>query len=311
MLSSVAERLYWLGRYVERAENTARLLNVYSTTLFDLPRGTHIGWQTLVDIIGGNEYFEENQLKSDERTVLRFLLADEKHPMSILSSLKMARENARTSREVLPAEAWEQINDLYLFAKEKAASGVNRGPRHDLLQDIIERCQQIVGLLAGTMSHDNAYHFISLARILERADMTTRIVDVGSVNLITSFNADQVKPYTNLLWMNVLFSLGAYQSYRQHVRNRVKGEDVVTYLLKDENFPRSVTYCLGRANDYVQQLPQNKKVARLVAGAQRMIKQGDIRELLANGLLEFIDDLQLSIASVHDQVSATWFLTDS
>lgn len=149
MLSRVAERIYWLGRYLERAENTARLINVYSTLLLDLPRGSKIGWQTLVEIAGCKEEYDEKHKSTEERDVIRFLLADSKNSAAILNSLEMARENARTTREIIPAEAWEQINNLYLFARDNASSGIARGPRHALLKNIISQCQQIAGLLIG------------------------------------------------------------------------------------------------------------------------------------------------------------------
>ncbi|MEX2131005.1 MAG: alpha-E domain-containing protein, partial [Pseudohongiellaceae bacterium] len=235
MLSRVAERVYWMARYLERAENTARLLNVYSTLLLDLPRGTKVGWHTLVEITGTQAKFDETQKTADERSVVKFLLADH-NGLSILSVLSMARENARTTREIIPAEAFEQVNNLYLYIKENALKGVSRGPRHELLQEIIENCQQITGLLAGTMSHNTAYRFIRIGRNLERADMSTRIVDVGSSNLLPGVplagetDKPRNEPYENILWMSVLRSISAYQMYRQHVRDRVNAEDVVMYL---------------------------------------------------------------------------------
>ena len=161
MLSRVAERVYWMARYLERAENTARLISVYSNLLLDLPRGTKVGWHSLIDISGAQDEFAATHRVQDERTVVRFLLA-EQNEISILSILSMARENARTTREVIPAEAFEQINNLYLFAKENAANGISRGPRNALLEEIIVSCQQLTGLLAGTLSHNHVHKFIRI-----------------------------------------------------------------------------------------------------------------------------------------------------
>lgn len=180
MLSRVAERVYWQARYLERAENTARLLNVFSTLLLDLPPRTKLGWHSLVEITGTDEEFDGRYKQALERNVVRFLLCDS-NGHSILDMLALTRENARTTREIMPMEAFEKINDLYFFAKENVAKGIARGARHELLEEIISGCQQISGLMAGSMSRGEAYSFVRLGRSLERADMTTRIVDGKSV----------------------------------------------------------------------------------------------------------------------------------
>jgi uncharacterized alpha-E superfamily protein len=313
MLSRVAERIYWLGRYLERAENTARLLNVYSTLLLDLPRGSKIGWQTLVEIAGCKEEYDEKHKSTDERDVIRFLLADSKKSASILNSLEMARENARTTREIIPAEAWEQINNLYLFTRDNASNGIARGPRHALLKDIISQCQQITGLLEGAMSHNSGYNFIRIARSLERADMTTRIVDVGSVILLPELadrsRAEEIpEPYENTIWMSVLRSLSADQMYRQHVQDRVNGEDVVTFLLQDAYFPRSVAHCLTKLENCLQALPGNKAALKEVAETKAHILDADIEVLVVEGLLEYIDELQINFADIHTCIAKAWFL---
>jgi uncharacterized alpha-E superfamily protein len=123
MLSRVAENIYWLARYVERAENTARIVTVNANLLLDLPKGIAPGWRPLIDITGANALFEEHYKDYGERQVVRFLLGDERYPGSILSALGAARENCRTIRDVVPREAWEQINELYLFAREELAKG--------------------------------------------------------------------------------------------------------------------------------------------------------------------------------------------
>ncbi|MDO8262877.1 MAG: alpha-E domain-containing protein [Gallionella sp.] len=310
MLSRVAERVYWLGRYLERAENTARLLTVYSTLLLDLPRGARIGWHTLVEITGSHPEFHEHHQVTDERSVIHFLLADPKNSSSILNSLSMARENARTTREIIPSEAWEQINNLYLFARDNVGKSAGRGPRLQLLQQIISYCQLITGLLSGAMSHNSGYNFIRIARSLERADMTTRIVDVGSVTLLPGLTAAEhvPEPYENTVWMSVLRSLSAYQMYRQHVLDRVNGEDVVTFLLQDAQFPRSVVHSLTKLESCLQSLPNNAETLQQLEVTRTLASEANIPELLQKGLLEYIDQLQVEIARVHACIASTWFL---
>jgi len=314
MLSRVAERVYWLGRYMERLENTARLINVNTNLLLDLPRGAQIGWLSLIDITGVTEQFKEKDSTGDEQSIIRFLIADLQNHCSILNSLKYARENARTAREIIPTESWELINDLYLYAKENASKSISRAGRNRFLMYTIKHAQQLTGMLAGTMSHSSAYNFIRLGRNLERADMTTRIVDVGTVNLITNLmnrkaQADSVEPFINILWMSVLQSLSAYQMYRQNVLDRVNGEDVVEFLLKDPLFPRSVANCYKQLLGCFEKLPGAEEAMRALAAASRHIDNANIPELLGKETLhDFIDAIQLNIANINTEITTSWFL---
>jgi len=312
MLSSVAERVYWLGRYMERVENSARLMDVYSSMLFDLPGNADIGWSILLDITGSQENFGEKQSPVNEMSVMKFLISDSKNHSSVVSCMKMLRENARTTREVIPSEAWEQINDLYLHTKSAISISMGRQARRDVFDVIISDCQRLSGLLSGCMSHNTAYTFIQLGRCIERADMTTRIVDVGSISLLPAFkqfrkDEEYLEPFENVVWMNILRCLSGYQAYRQHINNRVKGAEVVRFLLQDDEFPKAVIYCLSALNKHLEQLPNNDEVQRAVLRVKRITSEARVDELLERGLLDFIDELQISIADIHAELSKTWF----
>ena len=229
MLSRVASNVYWLGRYLERAENTARIMNVNSNLLLDLPKSIRLGWEPILDIITTSELFYETYKQADEASVARFIIADKNNPGSILNSLHFARENARTIREIIPREAWEQINSMYLLAKESQANSLNRRHRYAYLNKIILMNQSITGILAGTMNHDEGYDFLRLGRNLERADMTTRIIDVRSASLLPDVE-DRQAPFENIQWMSVLKSLTGYQMYRREMRLRIKRQDVLQFL---------------------------------------------------------------------------------
>ncbi len=164
MLSRSAERLYWLARYLERTENIARLVNVHMNLLMDLPKGVEMGWQQLIMINASQEEFSQKYSLANERNITRFLLADYTFSGSLISSLSAARENIRTSRELLPDEAWEQVNEMYLFAKNNLETVVNRRQRVLFLKEIIRSCQRFTGLLSGYMSHNHPYRFIRLGR---------------------------------------------------------------------------------------------------------------------------------------------------
>lgn len=306
MLSRVAERLYWTARYLERAENTSRLVRVFSNLMLDLPRGVGVNWRQLVDISGAPEQFDSSYRSSGERNVIKFMLSDTDNPGSLMTCLSMARENMRTTRDLVPSEGWEHVNELYLFAKKKLAGKNLSRDRYELLSDIVMRCQQITGLLAGTMSHGAAYQFVRVGRNLERADMTTRLIDVGSAIIIAP-GVEQER-LENRLWTYVLRSLSAHQMYRQYVRRRVLPNQVLAFLLQDTDFPRAVAHTLGEiASCFNNGLPHNDEPLRAVLRLQRLIAEADINELHAEGLHDFIDNLQLELGKLHQLISASWF----
>lgn len=312
LLSRVAERVYWQARYLERAENTARLLSVYSALLMDLPPRTKLGWESLIQITGNDRDFNQRFKQAQERNVMRYLLSD-RSGVSIVDTLAAVRENARTTREIMPTEAFELINEMYLTVRDNAEKGVDRGKRHEMLEGIVTDCQQIWGLLAGTMSRDETYSFIRLGRSLERSDMTTRIVDVGSSNLLPELedqerDSESREPYENILWMNVLRSQSGFQMYRQHVRERVKAEEVVRFLLQNEEFPRATAHTLTTITKVLTKLPKNSKVKWQVNKVRKMVREADVDRLLRRGLLRHLDTVQKEIAKVHFKIAETWFL---
>lgn len=306
MLSRVAERLYWTARYLERAENTARLVRVFSYMMLDLPNGVGINWRQLVDISGAPALFDKNYRTCGERNVIKFMLCDPDNPGSLFSSLSAARENVRTTRDLIPSEGWEHVNELYLYAKKKLAGKTVIKDRYEFLSEVVMRCQQITGLLAGTMSNGAPYQFVRMGRNLERADMTTRLIDVGSATIIAP-GVEQER-LENRLWTYVLKSLSAHQMYRQSVRRRVSPDHVLTFLLQDMNFPRTVAHTLGEVVAcFENDLPRNDEPLRAALRLQRHIAEANAEKLRAEGLHEFIDQLQLELGSLHQLIAGTWF----
>jgi len=309
MLSRVAERLYWMARYLERAENIARLVKVYSYMMLDLPRGVGLNWHQLVDISGAHEYFDRNYRTSGERNVIKFMLCDPDNQGSLITCLTQARENIRTTRDMVPSEGWEHVNELYLFAKKKLTGKKLPADRYEFLSEIVMRCQQVTGLLAGTMSNGAAYQFVRVGRNLERADMTTRMIDVGSATLIAP--GVELQRLENRLWTYVLRSLSAHQMYRQYIRRRVEPERVLAFLLQDTEFPRTVAHTLGEITACLEgRLPHNEEPLRAVLRLQRLVAEADVGKLHAEGLHEFIDQLQLELGNLHQAIAATWFSLD-
>jgi len=306
MLSRVAENIYWMARYIERVENTARIINVNTNLLLDLPRDTPFGWEPLLFITSREDTFYEGNQTPDEISVIKFMIGDRGNPGSILSSLSYAREDLRTTRDVVPREAWEQVNDLYLYVQNHLEMGISRRGRYEFLKRIILSTQQITGLLAGTMSHTYAYDFVRLGRNLERADMTTRILDVRSANLLLR-QGEELTPFDNIQWMSVLKSLSAYQMYRQQVRLRVRGPDVLKFLLQDPLFPRTVCHCLGELEGCLRKLPRNSAPLESVSRLKQQVNAAKISELAYEGLHQFIDQLQIGLGDIHEQITATYF----
>lgn len=305
MLSRVAEHLYWMTRYLERAENTARLINATTQVVLDLPRGASFGWDVLLKVAGLDGVFHEAHTKHDEASIMRFLVSDEKNPGSIISCIRSARENCRTLREVMPRLAWERINALYLFVNSRAAQAVERSHRYGILEEMIERRQSVIGLLTDCMSHDVAYQFIKLGRYIERADMTTRIVDIHAAVLVPRQQVPE-DPAIGLLWMGVLKSLHAYQMYRRHVSVHVRSADVVNYLLKDPHFPRTVRRCLDEVENCLAVLPHNMHPLKLLRVAQRRLDAMRVDSLTPSLRHEYLDAVQTDIAAIHQAIAAEY-----
>ena len=306
MLSRVAERIYWMARYLERAENTARMINVNANLLLDLPKKVTLGWQPLIDITGAKSQYNELYTEINERNAIRFMMADLRYPGSIMSSLSAARENGRTIRDTIPREAWEYVNHLYLNTKNQLPQGLSRRNRYDLLGSVVSGTQRITGLLAGTMTHNVGYDFLRIGRNLERADMTSRIIDVRSANLLPEESED-LMPYETIQWMSVLQSLSAYQNYRQHVQTRVQRGEVLRYLLQDTDFPRAFNHCLHEVKSSLQNLPRHMGPLRHLNQIIRNVKNADFDKISKKSLHRYLDDLQLQLAKFHQQINHTYF----
>ena len=307
MLSRVAETVYWLGRYMERAENTARIVSVNANLLMDLPKGMAPGWQPLITITGSEALFEKRYAGYEERQVVRFLLGDTENPGSLIACLGMARENARTVRDILPREAWEAINELYLFARDNLQSGLSKRGRYAYLKGTFGAVYAIAGMLDRTMNHDVGYDFMRIGRDLERSDMTTRIVDVRSASLLPEETARR-RPFENIQWVSVLKSLSAYQMYRRSMQVRVRRADVLRFLLLNDVFPRSVYRCVAVVEGCMTRLPHNEPPLRALGRLKRWLQGTDVGALEQVDLHEFIDQIQLGLGAVHDETATRYFL---
>jgi uncharacterized alpha-E superfamily protein len=309
MLSRVAERVYWLGRFMERTENTARLILVRHNAVLDLPKEVQPSWDLLLQVLGAEAAFAKLPGAATEKNIISFVFGERENPSSIISSLAGARENMRTTREILPSETWERVNSLYLSVARRSNKDLPRGMRHSVLNNIVQSCQQVTGLLAGSMNQDAAYQFVRLGRNLERADMSTRIIDAASAGLMG--NVDDTSPFRNVLWISVLQSLSAYQMYRQNVRRSVDREGVLAFLFQSTVFPRAVTHALQQIESSMKLLPEHKSALTAAANLRRQLKETDFSMLAGPTLHDYIDTLQLQLVDVHNAIGTSWFAHDS
>ena len=306
MLSRAAERIYWTGRYLERAENTARIVQQYSQLLLDLPEEVGVEWVELVRIVGATAAFDASDRGVQEIDVLDFLLAERDSASSLVYSLQMARENIRNTRDLVPQESWENVNELYRDARERLPLAARGDNRFEVLAEVIARCQQINGSLTGTMSHLSPYHFLTMGQSIERADMTSRIIDVATAYI--RHNERLVRRYGSSLWTNVLKSVSAFQMYRQYCQPQVQGSKVIDYLLHDEAFPRAIASCVQTARRSAARLPRPEATASALDEVEKLLETPIAPDCTADEVSELMDTVQKRLGAVHSAVIETWFL---
>ncbi len=304
MLSRVASRIYWLARYLERVENTARLIFAYNKVVLDLPQRNEMGWDILLRITASEQTFADSGGSKDEAGIVSFLCANQAYPGAIVNAVTYARENIRTTREAIPTETWEKVNELHLYVQKEAEHAARRKYRHQFLREVIARCQQIAGLVEGTMSHDQAYAFLQIGRELERADMTSRILDVGAGILLVPMRTPL--PFDALLWMSILESLSALDAYRLRVGPRVTGSGVTKFLLQDPRFPRSFLHCLERIEESLVELPRSQVPLSTLGTLKTQVGAADTAAMAEQGTHRFVDQIQCGLIELDRAIAQTW-----
>jgi len=308
MLSRNAERIYWLGRYIERTEDTARLLNAFSHVMMDLPDSGKLGWDVLLKIMASEELFYEHYEVADETSVVKFLLADVENPSSIRSGVRAARDNARTLRDRLPLEGWEMLNDLNLFIKKGVEDASRQRNRFKFLTDTIEKCQCFNGMIRTTLSRNQSYEFLCMGAFIERADMTTRTLDIAADVLLKRSDEDGV--FDIHIWMEILKAQNAVMMYRMKHGPRSSPKAVLRFLIGEESFPRSIKHCVESMEIAVMELPRNqlftKNVSLLSDNLDVFLEQ---KQFQPEDLRTFFDDTQKGLNELHSNIATTWFLS--
>jgi len=310
LLSRVAEAVYWMGRYIERAENVARFIGVNQNLMLDLPGGSGDQWQPIIDTTGDRAAFLARYGEAAQENVVRFLAFDPENPNSIYSCVLAARENARSVRDTISSEMWEQINTVYLLI-----TGQSRKPLPQVLPEFCHQvrmaCHLFQGITHGTMTHNEAWHFIRLGTTLERADKTTRILDVKYFILLPSVS-DVGTPYDDIQWAEVLKSVSAFEMYRKRF-GRIAPERIVEFLLLDPEFPRAVRYCAGLADQSVHAITGARPGGFSCVSEQRIgmlrseLDYAEVEAILKTGLHEFCDAMQVKMNTIDECVLGDFF----
>jgi uncharacterized alpha-E superfamily protein len=312
MLSRVANSIYWLNRYIERAENYARFIDVNINLTLDLPPDVPEQWKPLVITTGDDKLFEERYGEPTKENVIQFLTFDVENPNSILSCLYKARENARTVREIISREMWGQINEFYLKVKDAIS---HKGWTIERLMDFLKEIKMggylFAGIMDATISHAEGWHFGQMGRFLERGDKTTRILDVKCFLLLPD-NNDIGTPLDLLQWSAVLKSASAFEMYRKSYGG-ISPYNIAKFLILDREFPRSIRYCLIQAEQSLHAI-SGTEVWTFKNSAERrlgLLRSGldynDINEIFSSGLHEYLDNIQLRLNKVGDTICEIFF----
>lgn len=313
MLSRVADSIYWMSRYVERAENVARFVDVNLNLMLDSPTRDQ-QWQPLVNITGDHiDFADRYGPVATADNVLQFLTFDRENPNSIISCLCTARENARSVREIISSEMWLQLNTFYLMVKSAAESGQGLESPHNFFNEVKLASHLFTGITDATMTHGEGWHFCRLGRKLERADKTTRIVDVKYFILLKSA-ADVGTIYDDMQWAAVLRSASAFEMYRKR-HGRITPVAIVEFLLLNGEFPRAVRFCLNSARDSLHAISsagsdsRGKSADKLLAHICSDLAHANVNDIIKGGLHEYLDALQTNLNRASTGIYERFFAT--
>jgi uncharacterized alpha-E superfamily protein len=312
LLSRVAESIYWLSRYMERADNVARFVNVNLQLILDAPAVHRQQWEALVIASGDSKPFAERYSEPSQENVIRFLMFDRQNPNSVVSCVRAARENARAIRDVITADMWAAVNRLYLYLLDPAV-GRSTDSYEELMSGVRQYCQQFQGAADSSLSHGEAWQFLRLGRTLERADQTTRILDVKYFLLLPKVE-DVDSPIDDIQWSAVLRSVSGLQMYRM-LYGRILPLDIVEFILLDRAFPRAVRYCMESSAAALRKISaqggdEDEAIKDAIAALESISARLDSTtavEIVRGGLHEFIDSLQISLNDLGILISEAYF----
>jgi uncharacterized alpha-E superfamily protein len=319
MLSRVADALFWMSRYYERAENTARLIDVNINMMLDMgdmmrESGSSARyWNPIIGIATPYEEFRARYPRTTQESAIEWLTFGEGNPNSIIACIQRARENARAMRGNISSEMWEHVNTTYLNLRDTSPSDIWREGPHSYFRRIRESSQLFHGLVETTMLRDEGWQWIKIGSFLERADATTRLVDVKYHILLPSLE-DVGGPIDNVQWIAVLKSCSAYEAYQRRYAARITPSRVAEFLVLDPTFPRSVRFCFDQMHWALRSIgtehgEMGEGPAEIVASnVRRMLEETTMNSIIQFGLHQYMVQLQRNCAQISGKITQRYFM---
>lgn len=310
MLSRVAYSLYWMARYIERAENIARIVDVNLQLLLDIrnldEKRLVAYWLPIVQATGDEQGFFKSHPHATGPAVTEFLVFQPDNPNSIFQCVCQARENARMVRDQITLELWEELNRLYLFIRSPQAREVWRRSASEFFQEIKSSSLHLIGIINATLIHDEGWWFVQCGQFLERADKTTRILDVRYESLPERGAPANVNQNDALEWSAVLRSCSAWDAYKSIYGADVHPRNVAEFLLLDDNFPRSVRFCVTELNRALRRI-SGVSEGHFCNDAEKLngrflaeLQFSTVEEIFEVGLHKYLDEAQLKLNNIGD-----------
>jgi uncharacterized alpha-E superfamily protein len=312
MLSRIAESMFWLARYMERAEYTARILDVNFHTLLEQTSHRHrLRWDPLIAMAGEQDRFRQFYETADARAVFEFLAFRKDNPSSIVQCIAAARENARTIRDRISREMWEDINGLYLAVNRfDPAEEMAIGP-HRFCDAIRSGSHGFHGVTDATLPHDEGWEFLRIGWGIERSEMTARLVDAQYYNLYVS--SDEASASDNHQWMAVLKSVGAFEAYHRKYHSAIEPEKVAEMLILHPQHPRSIRFSVTEVQSGLRAISGTgagsyaNEAERLTGKVLERLRYDKIDEIFRQGLHPYLSELQRMCGAIGDDIARSYF----
>jgi len=311
MLSRTAESCFWIARYTERAEYTARLINVHYQLLLESPTLQDQGaiWRWYLESSGQLDLYEERGQPLENIPIIQFLTLDRANPNALVNLISTARENARGIQDQLSSEVWHHINRVYLTWRNHTAANIVSTP-HRLLADVQDTCYTLHGIMASTMLHDEGWTFYRLGKEIERANHTTRLLIHPLLLQMSSESTELSDLHQSAA---ILRSASAYQAYRKVSHSVVSPKQIVEFLLLNQYFPRSVRFCARVLRRHIERLGENssphtnREPARLIGQMAADLEFTTLEEITDMGLESFLMEVLQQLDRITTSVSRTYF----
>lgn len=310
LLARYADCIFWLARYVERTENLARILDVNETFSRDSLGSQN--WLSIVQLFSDEERFFARHARADAESVLHFYVLDGGNPTSIVGSVRAARENARTLRPLISTEMWVQLNVFHNRLSMLDPAELSPGRRNQFFNEVKQACQTHTGITEGTFYRDQGWYFYEMGRCIERADQTTRLLDM-KYHLLLPQTANIGSAVDVSQWNALLRSAAGYHAYCRLHSGRVTPAQVAGFLLLNRRFPRSVYLCIRQAEMLLAELKtrytlrSGSEAAEVLDGLRALLSTLTITEILNQGLHEFLDLMQVRLIAVSGHLSYAFF----